>query len=223
MIVIVDYGAGNLTSVQRAVSYLGYDSLITDDSEKIVTAERVIFPGVGAAGSAMEGVQAKGINHALRKTFDSGVPMLGICVGCQIIMDKSEENNTDCLGFIPGVAKRFPLNMKVVVPSNMEALPPNMKDGHDLCLKIPHMGWNGLDIVQDHPLFQGIEPGDEFYFVHSYFPVLQQPSHLFGTTEYGVEFASAVGFKNLFATQFHLEKSGEPGLLILNNFCVWEP
>ncbi len=208
MIVIVDYGAGNLTSVQRAVSYLGYESLITNDPEKIVAADRVIFPGVGAAGSAMEGMQVNGIDLALKKNFESGIPMLGICVGCQIVMDSSEENSAACLGLIPGVARRFPLDIK---------------DGEGLHLKVPHMGWNGLTVVQDHPLFHGIASDDEFYFVHSYFPVPRQESHIFGTTGYGVQFASAVGCKNLFATQFHLEKSGKPGLLILNNFCLWEP
>lgn len=207
MIAIVDYGAGNLTSVLRAISFLGFDSVITDRPEQILKADRIIFPGVGAAGSAMEGMKARGIDIVMEKAFDKAVPMLGICVGSQIIMDKSEENNTTCLGFIPGEVKAF--NRK-------------MKTDQELFLKVPHMGWNSLEIVQDHPLFKGIKKEDEFYFVHSYYPVPEKNEHVFGTAEYGITFAAAIGKNNLFATQFHLEKSGEPGLLILKNFCAWE-
>jgi len=226
MIVIVDYGAGNLTSVARAVSYLGYDSLITDDPEKIVAAERIIFPGVGAAGAAMEVMQKKGIDSALRQTFKSKIPMLGICVGCQIIMDRSEENGALCLGLIQGEARAFPHDMTqeqiVGVGLSDENGGVDVAGRSDrLALKVPHMGWNGLDVVQEHPLLKGITPEDEFYFVHSYFPVPVDQSNVYGRTEYGIGFASAIGKENLFATQFHLEKSGEPGLLILKNFCTW--
>ncbi|MBF0257621.1 MAG: imidazole glycerol phosphate synthase subunit HisH [Desulfamplus sp.] len=241
MIVIVDYGAGNLTSVARAVSYLGYDSVITDDPERIAAAERVIFPGVGAAGAAMDMMQKKGIDLALKKTFESKIPMLGICVGCQIIMDRSEENDALCLGLISGEAKEFSSHM---IADKMISLPSEEPFGTCNCmsdrngnsikpvhhakidqvmLKVPHMGWNGLDIVQDHPLLKGIKTEDEFYFVHSYFPVPVEQANVYGTTEYGIVFASAIGRDNLFATQFHLEKSGEPGLLILKNFCLWNP
>ncbi len=208
MIAIVDYGAGNLTSVLRAISFLGFDSVITDKPEEIIKADRIIFPGVGAAGSAMEGMKIRGIDTVMEKAFEKSIPMLGICVGSQIIMDKSEENNTACLGFIPGEVKAFLKRMK------ME---------HERFLKVPHMGWNSLTIVQDHPLLTGIHKEDEFYFVHSYYPVPKKKENIFGTTEYGITFAAAIGKNNLFATQFHLEKSGEPGLLILKNFCVWEP
>lgn len=208
MNVIVDYGAGNLTSVQRAITHLGFASVITDDPDRIVKGDRIIFPGVGAAGSAMERMQARGIDGALRRTFEMGTPMLGICVGCQIILDGSEENHARCLGLVSGEAKRFPSGMTDLGGSN---------------LKVPHMGWNGLEIVQDHPLFSGIGPDDEFYFVHSYFPVPDSAEHIFGKTEYGISFPSVVGAGHLFATQFHLEKSGEPGLTILKNFCTWEP
>jgi len=228
MIVIVDYGAGNLTSVARAVSYLGYDSVITDDPEKIASAERIIFPGVGAAGAAMEVMRKRGIDRSLRQTFKSKIPMLGICVGCQIIMDRSEENDAICLGLIQGEAKAFPHDMIQDQIVRVELFDHN--SGVDvvgkldqLALKVPHMGWNGLDVVQDHPLLKGIKPEDEFYFVHSYFPVPVDQTNVYGRTDYGIGFASAIGKENLFATQFHLEKSGEPGLLILNNFCLWKP
>lgn len=208
MIAIVDYGAGNLTSVARAVSFLGFTPKVTADPDEIGKADRIIFPGVGAAGSAMAGMADTGIDFAMKKAFKKGTPMLGICVGCQIIMEKSQENDALCLGLIPGEVKAFPRKMKT-------------EEGW--ALKVPHMGWNGLDIVQAHPLFQGIRNDDEFYFVHSYFPVPRDEENVFGRTVYGVKFTSALGKDNLFATQFHLEKSGEPGLLILKNFCVWKP
>ncbi|MBF0200775.1 MAG: imidazole glycerol phosphate synthase subunit HisH [Desulfamplus sp.] len=208
MISIVDYGAGNLTSVQRAVSHLGYESLITDDPDRIARGDRIIFPGVGAAGSAMEVMRARGIDQAMEEVFKKGNPMLGICVGCQIVMERSDENSAVCLGLIPGYARMFS---------------GKMKDHFGQRLKVPHMGWNGFSPKTEHRLLDGIGPTDEFYFVHSYFPEPAAPENIFGTTLYGVEFASAVGRDNLFATQFHLEKSGRPGLLILKNFCVWEP
>ncbi|MFO7884584.1 MAG: imidazole glycerol phosphate synthase subunit HisH [Desulfobacteraceae bacterium] len=208
MIVIVDYGGGNLTSVARAVSHLGFECVISSQAEKIVNADRIIFPGVGAAGSAMKIMKEKGIDRALKKAFDNGRPMLGICVGSQIIMEKSAENNTACLALIKGEVKAF--SEKMVSEDNG-------------FLKVPHMGWNTLSIVREHPLFSGIQKKDAFYFVHSFYPVPENNENIFGKTEYGIEFASAVGENNLFATQFHLEKSGKPGLLILNNFCEWFP
>ncbi len=214
MIVIVDYGAGNLTSVLRAVSFLGFKAVISDRPEEILEADRIIFPGVGAAGSAMDGMKIRGIDTIMKKAFHNGTPMLGICVGCQIIMEKSEENDTSCLGFIPGEVKAFSKKMKS---------DENLDTDENLFLKVPHMGWNSLETVQDHPLFQGIKKEDEFYFVHSYYPVPVKKEHVLGTTEYGINFTSVIGKDNLFASQFHLEKSGKPGLLILKNFCVWEP
>lgn len=208
MIAIVDYGGGNLTSVARAVSHLGFTPLITGDGDRIRSADRIIFPGVGAAGSAMAAMVRDGIDLAMIDAFGAGIPMLGICVGCQVIMDRSEEDNAACLGLIPGGVKSFPREM------------PIPRGGH---LKVPHMGWNGLTVVQDHPLLQGLKTDDEFYFVHSYFPVPDDDKSVFATTDYGVAFTSALGRDNLFATQFHLEKSGEPGLLILKNFCRWKP
>ncbi|MEA2061793.1 MAG: imidazole glycerol phosphate synthase subunit HisH [Thermodesulfobacteriota bacterium] len=205
---IVDYGGGNLTSVARAVSYLGFECVISGQAEKILKADRIIFPGVGAAGSAMKTMKEKGIDEALRTVFVSGRPMLGICVGSQIIMEKSAENNTACLALIKGEVKAFS---------------ETMVSEDQGFLKVPHMGWNTLSIVREHPLFFGIQKKDAFYFVHSFYPVPENHENIFGKTEYGIEFASAVGEKNLFATQFHLEKSGKPGLLILNNFCGWSP
>ncbi len=236
MIVIVDYGAGNLTSVKRAVSYLGYDSIITDDPKKISSANRIIFPGVGAAGAAMDVMQHRGIDKALKKAFASKIPMLGICVGCQIIMDRSEENSAVCLGLIRGETMAFSKQMaeksiselpsgQIIVGSEKGKTCEDIeaRDKPVRYLKVPHMGWNGLHLVKPHPLLSGIKQNDEFYFVHSYFPVPVDDRNIYGETDYGITFASAIGESNLFATQFHLEKSGEPGLLILKNFCLWNP
>ena len=209
MIAIVDYGGGNLTSVARAVSFLSHEHKITGDPAEIMAADRVIFPGVGAAGAAMEIMSARGIDTALKSVFAAGTPMLGICVGCQIILDSSEENDTTCLGLMSGRTRAFSENM------------PD-EQGHGV-LKVPHMGWNALEVVQSHPLLNGIKKGDEFYFVHSYYPEPCSKEAVYGVAEYGITFAAAVGEKNLFATQFHLEKSGKPGLLILKNFCEWSP
>ena len=208
MIAIIDYDAGNLTSVQRAVSYLGIECMITKQRVEIEAAERIIFPGVGAAGAAMQSLQRSGLDQAFKAALAAGKPVLGICIGSQIILAHSEENDTPCLGILKGTVRSFS-------PDNRSA------EGHKL--KIPHMGWNGLDIKQPHPLLSGVGSSDEFYFVHSYYPEPQNPDCVIAVTNYGIPFASIVGFDNLFATQFHLEKSGPAGLKILHNFCKWKP
>ena len=206
MIAIIDYDAGNLTSVQRAVLHLGLDCMITKEKAEIEAAERIIFPGVGAAGAAMQSLKRYGLDRALREALAGGKPVLGICIGSQIILTHSEENDTPCLGILDGTVRSFPSVNR-------------SEDGKKL--KIPHMGWNGLDIKQPHPLLSGVSASDEFYFVHSYYPQPQNPDCVIAVTNYGITFASIVGLNNLFATQFHLEKSGPAGLKILDNFCKW--
>ena len=202
MIAIVDYRAGNLTSVLRAVKHLGHAAEITDDPEKIRAAERVIFPGVGAAGETMQNLTQLKLDEVLRKdVFGAGKPMLGICIGIQIIFEHSEENETTCLGLLPGQVKRFPAASE---------------------LKVPQIGWNAVTYRQAHPLFHEVPDAAEFYFVNSYYPVPTDADMVYATTEYGCAFASAVGCKNLVATQFHLEKSGRVGLKMLANFCQWD-
>ena len=208
MIAIIDYDAGNLASVQRAVSHLGVDCVITKDEAEIKTAERIIFPGVGAAGAAMQSLQRYGLDRVIKAEFAAGKPILGICIGSQIILSHSEENDTPCLGILEGLVRSFS---------------PDRRSEDGLKLKIPHMGWNGLDIKQRHPLLSGVSADDEFYFVHSYYPEPQNIACTIANTEYGISFASVIGFNNLLATQFHLEKSGPPGLKILDNFCQWNP
>jgi imidazole glycerol-phosphate synthase subunit HisH len=207
MIAIVDYRAGNLTSVARALQYLNVPCVITDRADELCRADRVIFPGVGAAGEAMRNLMEKRLAGCIRDLFESGKPLLGICLGTQVIFEYSEEDNrTPCLGIIPGGVKRFPEAM-------MEKGDP---------LKIPHMGWNRVAFRGDHPLFAGIPGNAEFYFVHSYYPAPSESSDIAGETDYGIRFASAVARRNLVAVQFHPEKSGRFGLRILENFSRWD-
>ena len=208
MIAIIDYDAGNLTSVARAVSHIGFQCLVTGDAGEILKAERIIFPGVGAAGSAMASLKRTGLDSAIADAVRMGTPILGICLGTQVIMGHSEENDTSCLGIIDGLVKAFQRDKLIENGSR---------------LKIPHMGWNSIRIKKKHPVLSGIREDDEFYFVHGFYPDPENLEHVIGTTDYGISFASVVGHKNLFATQFHLEKSGKPGLRMLENFCKWKP
>jgi len=200
--VIIDYDAGNLRSVQRACAQVGIEATISADPDTVRRAERVIFPGVGAAGSAMRSIIREGMDSALREVIKSGTPVLGICLGLQISFDFSEENDTHTLGLLPGRVQRFQFDRPE--------------------LKVPHMGWNEVRVVQPHPLLSGIEPGDEFYFVHGYYPVPARSEQIYAVTDYEHEFASAVGHANYFATQFHPEKSGRVGLRLLGNFAAWD-
>ena len=203
MITIVDYKAGNLTSVKRALDHLGIESQISADPDVVCHAERVIFPGVGAAGAAMEVLRDRNLDAALKESFQRGTPILGICIGCQIILTHSDEDNTSCLDLIPGKTVRFQIN--------------------DPKLKIPHMGWNAVTVAQPHPILHHMLPGDEFYFVHSYYPQPDDGTKVYATCEYAETFPVAIGTDNLFAVQFHAEKSGPLGLGLLKNFSEWRP
>jgi imidazole glycerol-phosphate synthase subunit HisH len=206
LIAILDYKAGNLTSVKRALDYLGFPCRITNSHDEIRRADKVVFPGVGAAGKSMESLGELGLDKLIREVFEKGVPILGICVGLQVLFDISQENQTRCLGILPGEVRRFPEKMYSATGD---------------FLKIPHMGWNAVTFENNHPVFQDIPAGSEFYFVHSYYPQPEDPDISAGITEYGIAFTSAVAFRNLVAVQFHPEKSGKPGLRLLNNFCRW--
>ena len=205
MIAIIEYNAGNITSVARALHSIGQDFVITDDTKMLDAASHAIFPGVGAAGEAMAYLKDKKLDTWLKHCFHSGKPILGICLGTQIILDSSEENNTDCIGLVAGSTKRFPDNLTVA----------------GSVLKIPHMGWNSVMLKHNHPVFAGIDPAAEYYFVHSYYPSPESESAVLGTTDYGMTFCSVLAVRNLIAMQFHPEKSGRPGLQILKNFCAW--
>ena len=207
MIAVVDYRAGNLRSVERALNRLGVPCRITQDPREIRSADRVIFPGVGAAGAAVAGLEAAGIDRVLREVVDRGTPFLGICLGAQIILERSEEDDAACLGLIPGTVTRFPS--------------PLFGPGGER-LKVPHMGWNGLRKRSNHPVLEDVRETDEFYFVHGYYPRPAAEGHVIATTEHGTEFPSVIGRGNLVAMQFHPEKSGEPGLRILERFARWD-
>ena len=201
-VVIVDYEAGNLRSVELAVAHLGAAPVTSADPERVRTAERVIFPGVGGADAAMAVLRKRGLDAALREVQRAGRPMLGICVGCQVIFDSSEEGPTDCLGLVPGRVVR-------IQP--------------DAGRKVPHMGWNVVRRRRRHPLVAGIADGARFYFVHSYCVLPADPGTTVGATRYGTEFAAIIAAGNMVATQFHAEKSGRWGLQLLANFLSWTP
>ncbi|MFC1921183.1 imidazole glycerol phosphate synthase subunit HisH [Chloroflexota bacterium] len=202
MITIIDYGAGNIRSVQRACTEVGVQSIITSDPADVIKAEKVIFPGIGAAPSAMEYMEKLGMDKALQEVYSAGIPILGICLGAQIVLDSSEEGGQKCLGLVPGKTVRFELQNKQ--------------------LKIPHIGWNEVKAARPHPVIDGIKAGDEFYFDHAFHPQPARKEDVYAVTEYGIEFCSALGYKNLFAVQFHPEKSGRLGLELLERFVAWD-
>ncbi len=204
MIAIVDYKAGNLTSVRLAFDAIAIEAVPTADPAVLARADRIVFPGVGAAASAMANLRATGLIDTLRARIAAGVPFLGICLGTQILLDRSEEDGgVDALGVLPGTVRKF-------TPS-------------DPACKIPHMGWNQVRAARLHPLLDGVPDGSDFYFVHSYYPDPADSGDVIGTTDYaGVVFASMVGRGNVAATQFHVEKSGKTGLHVLRNFARWE-
>ncbi len=202
MITIIDYNAGNIRSVLRACSEVGAKAVTTSDPTVVAKAEKIIFPGVGAAPSAMEYLKKTALDKALQNSFKAGAPVLGICLGAQIVLDSSEEGRQKCLGLVPGKTVRFKLK--------------------DKTLKIPHMGWNEVKVIKPHPLLDGIKKGDEFYFVHSYYPNPADKQNIYAVADYGGDFCVALGYKNLFAVQFHPEKSGRLGLELLERFMRWE-
>lgn len=195
-LVIVDYGAGNLHSVARAVSNQGVRPLITTSARYLDDAEALIVPGVGAAEDTMANLRRCGLVEPIKEYIASGRPFLGVCMGQQALFEQSEENGgVDGLGVLPG---------KIV----------RIADG----VKVPHMGWNRVRQVQPHPIFEGIPDDSYFYFVHSYVPAPADRAHVIGETDYNGTFASVVAKDNVVATQFHPEKSGEMGLRMYGNF-----
>jgi len=203
LIAIVDYKAGNLTSVARALEHLGHRCEITDRPEIVRAAERVILPGVGAAGATMENLRALGLDECLRNDVaKKGTPFLGICIGIQVLMEHSDEDGgVDCLGIVRGRVVRF--------PSSIDGRP----------LKVPQIGWNRVHQERAHPIFAGVPDNSHVYFVNSYYPTPEDKSAVIGTSDYGVPFTAAIARDNVVATQFHLEKSGAAGLRMLDNFC----
>ncbi len=202
MITIVDYEAGNLTSVRRALDHLGVPAKITADPTEIINAEKIIFPGVGHAESAMKSLKARGIDKALHEAFKKGTPIMGICLGTQIILAHSEEGDVETLDLIPGECRKFDLE--------------------DKTLAVPHMGWNAITVNKEHFILKDLKADDELYFVHSYYTDPSDKEMVLASCEYEINFACALGYKNLVATQFHPEKSGPVGLQIFKNFAEWD-
>lgn len=199
VIAIIDYGAGNLCSVKNALDFIGTESMVTSDAKAILSADKVILPGVGAFGEAAVNLRRSGLSEVINKAINSGMPFLGICLGLQLLFENSDESVGETgLAVFEGSIKDIPKTKG---------------------LKIPHMGWNSLDYKKDSRLFHGI--GDEpfVYFVHSYYMVPKDESIISAYTEYGIKLGVAAEKDNIYATQFHPEKSGECGLKILRNFA----
>ena len=194
-IVIIDYGAGNLRSVQKAFEHLGYPARFTSDPADVRNAPAVVFPGQGASPPAMAALRGSGMVDVVREVVASGTPFFGVCLGLQLLLEWSEEGDTHCLGVVPGRVQRF-------APG----------------LKVPHMGWNSVRLQRTHPVFNDVPEDSYFYFVHSYYAAPDDSSWAAGVSAYGVEFASVLAKDNLVATQFHPEKSGAIGLKLYDNF-----
>jgi len=209
-IAVIDYGMGNLRSVSKAIEHVASAEdrvLVTDDPQAIAAADHIVFPGQGAARDCMAAISDHHLNRAILDAAASK-PFLGICMGLQVLLQFSEENGgTDLLGLIPGRVTRF----------------GEMQDGDGNRLKIPHMGWNRVHQTVDHPLWAGIEQDARFYFVHSYHVAPDDRNLIAGTTDYGIDFTSVIARDNLFAVQFHPEKSADAGLQLLHNFVNWKP
>ncbi len=199
MIAIIDYDAGNLKSVEKALQYLGEECIVTRDKEKLLKADKIILPGVGAFGDAMEKLHKFELVDVIHKLVKENKPFLGICLGLQLMFESSEEGpGVKGLGLLPGKIVKFP-----------------EKEG----FKIPHMGWNSIDVKEGSRLFNGVSNNSYVYFVHSYYLQAENENDVAATTEYITHVHASVEHDNIFACQFHPEKSGDVGLRILKNFC----
>ncbi|MFQ5659045.1 MAG: imidazole glycerol phosphate synthase subunit HisH [Gammaproteobacteria bacterium] len=208
-IAVLDYGASNLRSVSKALEHVSggkHRIIVSDEARTIRTCSRVVFPGQGAIGQCMERLGKKGLMETLRESV-ADKPFLGICLGLQTLMQESEENGgTLGLGIIPGKVIKFP---------------DDARDKYGNPCKIPHMGWNNLMRTQEHPLWKGIDTSERFYFVHSYYVLPEREQDIAAMTDYVTEFTSVIARDNLFAVQFHPEKSQRAGLQLLRNFLDW--
>jgi len=209
-IAVIDYGMGNLRSVSKALEHVAPDAQVrvTSDPEIVRQAERVVFPGQGAMPDCMREMDARGLRPAVLEAARTK-PFLGICIGLQMLFERSEEGDTPGLGVFPGRVKRFPQQQ--------------MKDAQGGKLKVPHMGWNEVMQAEPHPLWQGIADASRFYFVHSFYVEAGKPELVAGYSVYGFPFTCAVAQDNIFAVQFHPEKSQTAGLALLANFVTWNP
>ncbi len=198
-VAVVDYDAGNTLSVTRALAKVGARVYLTSDPEEVLTADAVVLPGVGAFGDCVRKLKERGMDEACLETYRAGKPFLGVCIALQVFFEASEESpGVEGLGILPGKVVKFDVGG----------------------LKVPHMGWNELDVVREHPILGGLS-GEDFYFVHSYHPEPEEDSDLLGESDYGGRFCAAAGRQNLAAVQFHPEKSSRAGLKLYENFLSW--
>jgi len=196
-LVVIDYESGNLRSVAKALESIGVSPIVTGDASQISSADAVVLPGVGSGPAAMDALRQRNLVEPIREYVASGRPFLGVCLGLQLLLDRTEEGGADCLGTVAGRVRRLP-------------------DG----LKVPHMGWNSVRFKWEHPVFKGIPQDSHFYFVHSYYAAPDDETWVAGTTDYGASFCSIYAKDNVVATQFHPEKSGRMGLRIYQNFVT---
>jgi imidazole glycerol-phosphate synthase subunit HisH len=205
MIAVIDYGMGNLRSVQKALEFVGAKVIVTHDPDLILSADSVVLPGVGAFKDCMANLNKLSLIDPIRKFIDSGKPFLGICLGLQVLFEESEEYGpVSGLGILPGKVVKF------IDGSSDTRKGPQ--------IKIPHMGWNQIKVKKNAPLFEGVGDSPYFYFVHSYYVVPEDPEMVATVTHYGIEFVSGIQHKNIYAFQFHPEKSQTLGLSILERF-----
>ncbi len=212
-VAVVDYGMGNLRSVSQAAAHAaqgegGWRVVVTAQPEEVRAAERVVLPGQGAMRDCMRELRESGLEGAVREAAASK-PLLGVCVGMQMLLDRSEEQDTRALGILPGACRRFRLD--------------DRRDAKGQRYKVPQMGWNRVFRTRAHPLWDGVPDGSHFYFVHSYYAEPALEAHSAATTEYGLVFTSVLARDNIFATQFHPEKSADQGLAVYRNFLRWNP
>ncbi|MDR0564624.1 MAG: imidazole glycerol phosphate synthase subunit HisH [Azoarcus sp.] len=207
-VAIIDYGMGNLRSVAKAIEHVApqFRVEVTAEPSRVAAADRVIFPGQGAMPDCMRELDQRGLRAAVLSAAASK-PFLGICIGLQMLFEHSDEGDVPGLQVFEGNVARF----------------PDMRDAAGMCLKVPHMGWNEVHQRQSHPLWEGIPDGSRFYFVHSFYAQPANSALIASETNYGVRFTSAVGRANIFAVQFHPEKSAHMGLRLLSNFIRWVP
>ncbi len=209
-VAVIDYGMGNIRSVSKALEHVSDDTqvIVTHEAEAVLAADRVVLPGVGALQDCVSELQRLGLDDVIKETVRNK-PFLGICLGMQALLDSSAENGgTEALGIIPGEASHFTDQLKTV---------PGIEG-----LKVPHMGWNQVHQVGSHPMWQGIAQASRFYFVHSYYVTPQSDAVVAATTPYGFDFTSVIEQENIFAVQFHPEKSQHAGLALLANFLNWD-
>jgi glutamine amidotransferase len=208
LVVVVDYGMGNLRSVEKALAHVGTSDVVkvSGDPNDIEKADKVVFPGQGAMPDCMKELESRKLIEPIRAA-STEKPFLGICIGLQLLFERSAEGNVDGLALMSGEVQKFS---------------SNKLDGGGVKFKVPHMGWNTVDICRAHPIFEGIDSNEYFYFVHSYFVEPVNPQVIIGKTGYINNFTSAIAHKNIVAVQFHPEKSQQVGLKMLSNFLVWD-